>query len=64
MEHGAVEPDPLHDLKNHLFVVVAYCKMLLAEMPKTDPHYTDIQEIEKASRSAAALLPDIANLMK
>jgi hypothetical protein len=59
-----VEPDPLHDLKNQLFVVVSYCKILLSEMPATDPKYRDIMEIDKATRAAIALLPELAKRMK
>ena len=63
-QDGGVAPDPLHDLKNQLFVVVSYCKVLLAEMPETDPRYRDIAEIDKATRAAVALLPEVAKQMK
>jgi hypothetical protein len=64
MDDGAVEPDPLHDLKNQLFVVMSYCKILLAELPETDPRHRDIAEIDKATRAAVALLPELAKRMR
>lgn len=56
--------DVLHELKNHLFVVVAYCKILLAEVPETDPRHKDIVEIDKATRAAVGLLGEVDKRMQ
>jgi len=58
------DPDVLHELKNHLFVVVAYCKILLAEVPETDPRYMDIVEIDTAIRAAVGLLGEVDKRMR
>lgn len=64
MADAADRSDVLHELKNHLFVVVAYCKILLAEVPDTDPRYKDIVEIDKATRAAVGLLGEVDKRMR
>ena len=51
------EPDPLHQLKNHLSIIVGYSELLLGELDDADPRRVDVLEIEKAARAALGLVP-------
>lgn len=51
------EPELLHQLKNHLGVVVGFTELLLAEFPDTDPRRADLLQIRAAAAAAMALLP-------
>jgi hypothetical protein len=55
---GATHDDQvLHELKNHLSVILGFCELLLRELPEGDPKRPDILEMHKASNAAVALLP-------
>ena len=47
----------LHELKNHLSVIVGYCDLLLRNMPADDRTRGDIVEMHKAGQAAIELLP-------
>jgi len=44
-----------HDFNNLLTVMLGYCELLLSETALDDPRKPDIEEIQKAGQSAAAL---------
>jgi len=46
----------LHNVRNHLSVIIGYCDLLLAEIPQTDRKYADIAEMRRAAVAAMALL--------
>ncbi len=46
----------VHDMKNHLGIVVGYSRLLLDELLPEDPRRTDIDEIRKAGEAAIALV--------
>lgn len=46
----------VHDMKNHLAVILGYANMLIEELPETDPHREDANQIYKAGEHAMALL--------
>lgn len=54
----------LHQFKNHLFVVVGFCDLLLRDLPEGDPKRADILEMQKASTAAIALLPELSARMR
>lgn len=58
------EPDLLHQLKNHLAVIVGFCDLLLAECTDTDPRRADIAEVHRAGREAMALMPELSRRMR
>lgn len=58
------EPPEIHQLKNHLSVIVGFCDLLLTDMPADDPKRGDIQEMRKAGQAALDLLPDIGMRMR
>jgi signal transduction histidine kinase len=55
----AEEPDIVHRLRNQLSVVISFCELLLADMPKDDPRYADLLEVQNAGRTALNLLPEL-----
>jgi hypothetical protein len=50
----------VHQLKNHLAVIVGYCDLLLADTPADDPRRADLLDIYKAARDAMAVMPEVA----
>jgi hypothetical protein len=50
----------VHQLKNHLAVIVGYCDLLLADTPAADPRRADLLDIYKAARDAMAVMPEVA----
>lgn len=58
------EPPELHQLKNHLSIIVGFCDLLLEDLKADDPKRVDIQEMRKAAYAALALLPDLATRMR
>jgi hypothetical protein len=49
----------MHQLRNHLAVVITFAELLLQELPGDDPHRADVMEIRKAGIAAMNLIPDI-----
>jgi signal transduction histidine kinase len=45
-----------HDFKNQLGIILGISELLLAQIPKDDSHRMDVEEIEKAARTALRLL--------
>ena len=52
----------IHNVRNHLAVIVGFCDLLLAEIPESDRKRADILEIRKAAEAALALLQDGAEI--
>ena len=50
----------VHQLKNHLAIVIGFCDLLLGDLPQDDPKRGDIEEMRKAGQAALDLIPDIA----
>ncbi len=62
MDTPAPESRRLHNVRNHLSVVIGYCDLLLAELPESDSRHKDILEMRKAAHAAMALLQDGVNI--
>jgi hypothetical protein len=59
-----VDSPLLHQLKNHLAIVVGFCDLLLGDLPQGDPKRVDIQEMRKAGQAALDLLPELSERMR
>lgn len=46
----------LHNVRNHLAVIVGFCDLLLGEIPENDRKHADILEMRKAAHAAMTLL--------
>ena len=46
----------VHDMKNHLGIILGYSRLLLEELPPEDARRSDIDEIRRAGEAAIALL--------
>ena len=55
---NTLDNDSLHRLKNQLALVLGFCELLLDGMAPDDARRGDVLEIQKAGRSALALLPE------
>lgn len=51
------EPRAVHDLKNHLCIIVGFTDLLLQECAAEDSRRPDIEEIHKSAQAALRLLP-------
>jgi hypothetical protein len=58
------EDDLVHNLKNHLSIIVGFCDLLLDELPPEDPRHADVLEVHKAARAAMALVPELARRLQ
>ena len=58
------EDDLVHNLKNHLSIIVGFCDLLLDELPQDDPRHADVLEVHKAARAAMALVPELARRLQ
>lgn len=58
LPNDMLEPQVIHQLKNHLSIIVGFCDLVLADMPPEDPKRADIEEMKKAGRAALDLLAD------
>ena len=63
-EGESTGPDVLHQLRNHLSIIVGFCDLLMDEMPEGDAAHADLAEIRKAGDAAMALIPQIAERMQ
>ncbi len=57
-------PDPVHEFKNHLAVIVGFCDLLLRNIPDGDPRRDDVLQMHKAGQDAMALLPQLTTRMR
>lgn len=51
------EPRAVHDLKNHICIIVGFTELLLQDCAAEDPRRSDIEEIHKSAQAALRLLP-------
>ena len=58
------EPPELHQLKNHLSIIIGFCDLLLGDLAADDPKRVDILEMRKAGQAALDLMPDLATRMR
>jgi len=56
--------DVIHQLKNHIAIVLGYCDLLLSEVPDGDRRRADILEVHRAGREAMALIPEVARRLQ
>ena len=63
-EEDMVDSPLLHQLKNHLSIVIGFCDLLLGDLPQDDPKRVDIQEMRKAGQAALDLIPDLSARMR
>ena len=54
----------LHQFKNHLFVAVGFCDLLLRDLPDDDPRRADVLEVHKGIAAAIELLPELSARMR
>jgi riboflavin biosynthesis pyrimidine reductase len=54
----------VHQLKNHLAVIVGFCDLLLADAPDGDQRTADLREVHKAARQAMAVMADVATRLR
>ena len=50
----------IHDLKNHLAVIMGFCDLLVSDTAAGDPRTADLLEVRQAARQAMAAIPEIA----
>jgi hypothetical protein len=48
--------DVIHQLTNHLSVVIGFADVLLHQLPQQDPMRADVVEMHRAAHAAIALL--------
>jgi hypothetical protein len=54
----------VHQLKNHLAIIVGFCDLLIADMPEGDPRLGDLREMFDAARRAMTVLPEVARRLR
>lgn len=57
-------PDPIHELKNQLGIVIGFVEILLGDPEQPDDARADLREIQKAARRALSLVPDLADRLR
>ena len=69
----SMEPQPdqiaddasvLHQLKNHIAVVIGFCDLLLRDLSEDDPNRADILKMRETGHDAMALLPELSDRMR
>lgn len=54
----------VHELKNHLAVIVGFCDVLINELPESDPKRADVLEMHRAALAAVMLLPELSTRIR
>jgi hypothetical protein len=54
----------VHQLKNHLAIIVGFCDLLIAGATEGDPRTADLMEVHKAARQAMAAMPEVARRLR
>ena len=54
----------LHEIRNHLAVIMGFCDLLLEDLPENDPKRTDILQVRKAGEAALALVSQLEALRR
>jgi hypothetical protein len=50
----------LHQLKNHIAIIVGFTDLLLADVTGDERRAADLREVHTAARQAMAILPEVA----
>ena len=53
------ERDPIHELKNHLSIILGFAELMLADTSETDKRREDLIEIKQAADRAMTLIPEL-----
>jgi signal transduction histidine kinase len=53
------EREPVHELSNHLTVIIGFAELLLENLGDDDERRADILEIRAAAEAALALIPQL-----
>jgi signal transduction histidine kinase len=53
-------PDVIHEVKNHLGIILGFVELLLADADLDDHRRADLEEIQKAAQRVVALVPALA----
>ena len=51
-----LDPPAVHQLSNHLMVILGFIELMLADVPPDDPHRSDLIEVRTAVVDAAKLI--------
>ena len=54
------DPSEIHQLKNHLSIILGFCDLLLAQLAEDSPQREDLLEMRRAGQAALDLLPSVA----
>ena len=60
MTMSAMSQDPMHELNNHLAIIIGFADMLLDEIEAGDRRRPNVEQILHAAQRAMALLPQLA----
>ncbi len=60
MTMSPMSDDPMHEMNNHLAIVVGFAEMLLDELEEGDRRRPNVEQILSAAQRAMALLPQLA----
>ena len=63
-DDGNREPPELHQLKNHLSIIIGFCDLMLGDLSQNDPKRFDLQAVRKAGQDALDLIPSLAARMR
>jgi hypothetical protein len=50
----------VHNLKNQLAIIIGFSDLMLSEMNANDPHFRDLNEVNKAGHAALAEVRTLA----
>jgi hypothetical protein len=54
----------IHQLKNHLAIIVGFTDLLLADLQEGERRAADLREVHKAARQAMAILPEVGRRLE
>jgi hypothetical protein len=54
----------IHQLKNHLAIIVGFTDLLIADAPESDRRAADLREVRRAAQQAMAALPEVARRLQ
>jgi uncharacterized protein (DUF2342 family) len=54
----------VHQLKNHLAIIVGFCDLVIADTLDDDPRMQDLRELHDAARQAMAAMPEVARRLR
>ncbi|MEX2271866.1 MAG: hypothetical protein WD690_10365 [Vicinamibacterales bacterium] len=54
----------LHEMGNHLSIIVGFADLLIDSIPQGDPKHDDILEVRNAAHAALQLFPELSKHLK